>query len=74
MGLIQAGIAGKKMPMPVLVLHWMVFLMESMPMQSISLGRIPSSDTHIHWFGESRYGINGIFCTPFFHFLLSIIS
>lgn len=48
MGLIQAGIAGKKMPMPVLVLHWMVFLMESMPMQSISLGRIPSSDTHIH--------------------------
>lgn len=48
MGLIQAGIAGKKMPMPVLVLRWMVFLMESMPMQSISLGRIPSSDTHIH--------------------------
>ncbi|KAJ6677168.1 hypothetical protein OIU85_010351 [Salix viminalis] len=55
---IQTGIVGKIILMPVLVLHRMVvFLMESMPKQSISPGKIPSPNTHIHYFGDSSKSV-----------------
>jgi len=71
---VQTGPTGKTILMPVLVLLRMFFLMESMPRQSISLGKIPSPDTHIHYFGDSRYVINNILWTPFLPYPLSIMN